>query len=618
VRGWLLLAAVRTWQSQPPVTGRAMTCLVSVACRRRHFAAGSGWLAGLDCLTRVKGGIRRVQAGTVTVKGVRYCGCGQRLARDHVGERCGVCERAAAQRELVAPQVPAEFWDTPAFGDAFDAQHMGMVARAYRRHPFHVAAYGAGGIPQTLLGGWLGLTQAQVSRLENGPPFRNLDTLAQWARVLQIPPGLLWFKLPGSQSPIRSVIGPPGLPAPALTDLVAAGIGLTGDGMNFRWAETDHAVRANHGEWLAVRRNLRRNRADLTHLVSELYPDSARLADTGILMPGSWRLQKPVDLSSVRLEWQERAPAPRITGQHEETLRLRPLVTQAQRYTRYHRAVRDLDRPRLFENRLCYRLIDVGVAEGDHAAPALAVGGMSYFDMIDVGEALAHEAALVAVDRYSNLHRDLLDWASLPFRRLAADPFDLVAYPLMLSVSTLTVRRSPAGCTFLLLRRDPARVAVAGGMLSVFPTGVFQPASVGSHGSEDFDLWRNIMREYSEEYLGNPEHDGDGPPIDYENDEPFKSLDLALSAGRLRVLCLGLGIDALNYVGDVFTIVVFDSDVFDQVFGRMVEENDEGSVDRQVFTFDDHTIKQLLQTEPLAPSGAACLHLAWQHRDSFL
>src|SRR5256885_11687777 len=34
------------------------------------------------------------------------------------------------------------------------------------------------------------LTQAQVSRIENGPPIRNLDTLAHWARVLRIPPDL--------------------------------------------------------------------------------------------------------------------------------------------------------------------------------------------------------------------------------------------------------------------------------------------------------------------------------------------------------------------------------------------------------------------------------------------
>jgi len=122
------------------------------------------------------------------------------------------------------------------------------------------------------------------------------------------------------------------------------------------------------------------------------------------------------------------------------------------------------------------------------------------------------------------------------------------------------------------------------------------------------------MREYSEEYLGNPEHDGDGPPIDYDNEEPFRSLDAARRAGKIRVYCLGVGIDALNYVGDVLTVAVFDDDVFDDIFDSMVQQNEEGDVDREVFPFDGATIERLLTTQPLAPSGAACLYLAREHQ----
>lgn len=128
------------------------------------------------------------------------------------------------------------------------------------------------------------------------------------------------------------------------------------------------------------------------------------------------------------------------------------------------------------------------------------------------------------------------------------------------------------------------------------------------------------MREYSEEYLGNPEHDGDGPPIDYDHEEPFRSLDAARRAGSIRVYCLGVGIDALNYVGDVLTAAVFDGDVFDEIFDGMVLQNDEGEVEggnnREAFDFDQRTIQRLLAEEPIAPSGAACLHLAWQHKDA--
>ncbi|MGH3768071.1 MAG: helix-turn-helix domain-containing protein [Pseudonocardiaceae bacterium] len=92
---------------------------------------------------------------------------------------------------------------------AFAAQHMGQVARAYRLHPYHQTVYGPGGVSQGLLGQWLGLQQPQVSRIETGPPIRDLNTLVYWARVLGIPAGMLWFDLPGEtrQAALQSLGG---------------------------------------------------------------------------------------------------------------------------------------------------------------------------------------------------------------------------------------------------------------------------------------------------------------------------------------------------------------------------------------------------------------------------
>ena len=126
----------------------------------------------------------------------RYCRCGNRLAWNHGSALCGSCERQTVDHRAEPPTVSPAFWDTPALRDALAAQHIGRVARAYRRHSEFASRYGRGGVSQELLGTWLGLTQAQVSRIENGPPVRNLDTLVYWARVLRIPPHLLWFKLP--------------------------------------------------------------------------------------------------------------------------------------------------------------------------------------------------------------------------------------------------------------------------------------------------------------------------------------------------------------------------------------------------------------------------------------
>lgn len=95
--------------------------------------------------------------------------------------------------------MPPEFWDTDQFREAFAAQHMGWVARAYRTHPYHHTVYGPGGISQALLGQWVGLQQPHVSRFENSAPTQHLDNLRHCARVLRIPAELLWFDMPGEK-----------------------------------------------------------------------------------------------------------------------------------------------------------------------------------------------------------------------------------------------------------------------------------------------------------------------------------------------------------------------------------------------------------------------------------
>ncbi|MGH3915733.1 MAG: helix-turn-helix domain-containing protein [Pseudonocardiaceae bacterium] len=119
--------------------------------------------------------------------------------------------------------MPLEFWDTDQFREAFAAQHMGWVARAYRTHPHHHAVYGPGGISQTLLGQWIGLRQPHVSRFETGPSTHHLDTLRHWARMLHIPPELLWFDLPGEKRQRLAATEPaaPSLLTPASNGVLA-------------------------------------------------------------------------------------------------------------------------------------------------------------------------------------------------------------------------------------------------------------------------------------------------------------------------------------------------------------------------------------------------------------
>ncbi|MGH3402051.1 MAG: helix-turn-helix transcriptional regulator [Streptosporangiaceae bacterium] len=75
--------------------------------------------------------------------------------------------------------------------DALATWHMGRVIFAYRTHPWHPRP-----LSQETVGNWVGLTQTQLSRIENGRAPEELSKLVCWARILGIPGELLWFKLP--------------------------------------------------------------------------------------------------------------------------------------------------------------------------------------------------------------------------------------------------------------------------------------------------------------------------------------------------------------------------------------------------------------------------------------
>jgi tetratricopeptide (TPR) repeat protein len=127
----------------------------------------------------------------VNTKSARYCDCGTRLARDNPSSRCGACQAKARDLVVRSPEVPAKFWATDRMRDSLATWHMGRVVAAYRNHPFHGRP-----LPQETVAGWVGITQAQLSRIESGPPIKDLERLIEWARVLHIPTSLLWFKLP--------------------------------------------------------------------------------------------------------------------------------------------------------------------------------------------------------------------------------------------------------------------------------------------------------------------------------------------------------------------------------------------------------------------------------------
>jgi hypothetical protein len=377
----------------------------------------------------------------------------------------------------------------------------------------------------------------------------------------------------------------------------------------------DAGVARSQEGWRRTRRALNRQRPALTRQALQLYPPAARIGDTGLIAHPDWVPPVPVDLGAIELEYRAGAREPEIDGTEAETSLVRPRAGAVGRYERYTQAVRDLDPPGLFDNRTSWRMVELG---WEKESGRMAFGPTTYFAGLDVYESLAHEMACVHLGEDGLPASGPAVLCELPFRELVGEPFDLGRRSVLPSIDTLTVRRGSDGASFILHKRDPSRVAVAGGMLQVIPAGVFQPSSGLPAAQEaDFDLWRNMMREYAEELLGHPEHDGDGRPVRYD-DEPFRALDRARAEGKAVAWCLGFALDALTLVGEILTVVVFDADVFDELAGGFVDTNDEGLIVGTRIPFTEAGVRDVLSSGRIAPAGAGCIALAWQHRDRIL
>ncbi|WP_018681162.1 hypothetical protein [Actinokineospora enzanensis] len=316
------------------------------------------------------------------------------------------------------------------------------------------------------------------------------------------------------------------------------------------------------------------------------YP-ADRLAFGGLVL-GDWLLDKPIPLDDVTITLSEQHhPIPDF-GPTDHVL---PLRTEHERYPDYSSAVADLARPRLFENRLCYRLLDVSRDNG----LALTFGTTTYFELFNRKESLAHE----------------FKKNQFTLRESIGDPFDPAKQVLSAGIGTLTIRRDPRGHhRFLVHQRDGKTVADGMDICAVIPAGEFQPTTPDNL-RHDFSLWRNIMREFAEELLGFSEPQR---TVDYDREHPFTAFHKAYEDNELRVWHYGLIMDPLTLGAGQRTVAVIDSDAFDHLFADLVDTNEEGAV--RAVPFTEQSVADTLPR--MTGPSQTLLRLAWRDRDFLL
>jgi hypothetical protein len=386
-------------------------------------------------------------------------------------------------------------------------------------------------------------------------------------------------------------------------------------------------IERSQQRWRDERDYLNQHRHELTVALDHLYPADWRVAGTRLMARPQWQPARPVPLAGVTIDWRPDEPGPVIDPvQPDGSDGVRPLRADGTRFASYADALAALRPPRLLENRTCYRILDAR-AEGAPAVghPAQLTFGINrYFDLINTSEAVAHETAHQVLDQPGVR----LDRTNLPLRTAIGDPLALSRRSAPTGICTLILRRDrDAGTAQMFLHwRDPASVAVNGGLYQVAPAGMFQPSHEASWNLvNDLGLWRAIAREVSEELLGTSEDYGsDRAPIDYEGWPFFAALTAAQQAGTLHGYWLGVGVDPLTLDVDLLTALVFDAPLFDAEFGGLVAANDEGYLLRGHdpsdvgLEFTAGSVQRFTGTEAMQPAGAAVLALAWQHREALL
>lgn len=366
-----------------------------------------------------------------------------------------------------------------------------------------------------------------------------------------------------------------------------------------------HRSAKNAAEFDKVRQYVRSHQPELYSIA--LAGSSQSWIDSGIplLVKDGWLLKTPRSLDCISLKLVE-SDVPSIGAQPEASSRA-PLHGMR---VSYSDALATRPEGEGLFNGALYRPIQV---EGTRGGLRITCTKGFYFDYLDNGEALAFEAGARLLKGKAPL--------AGPRRKAVADPFDLSLRPTSLGVNTLTIRKGVNGeVGFYMHKRSGSHVVNEEDQVGLAPAGEFTPSDISYEAMKaDFSVWRNIMREYAEEFLGVPESRGrGGRTLDYENDAPFAELSAARDCGALNVWTFGVAIDPLCFKPELLTVCIFAADAFDEIFADMTSSNDEGTLlvgpSRHGIPFTGQNVKLYADNEGTSLAAAASLTLTWRHR----
>lgn len=349
-----------------------------------------------------------------------------------------------------------------------------------------------------------------------------------------------------------------------------------------------------------TREVLRRNASNLRRQGSAHLTSNDEIP---LLVRQSWLPSKPIPLENIELQFK---PDPGVKiGLYPRKL---PRYG-GKKYTKYSDAITDLDKPKVFDNRSQYRLIQIADTKLSFSEKKY-----SYFDKIEYGEYLMLELSQDNLSKWGVFRRSNR-------KRLLKRLQQPADYIVLAGISTLTMIHDGTDLRIIMHLRGKSETAYAMGTFHVIPAGEFQPSCLAPNSfKEDFNLWKNIMREYAEELLCMDEYSGNSTiPINY-NVKPFTSLERERAANNIKAFYLGTGLDPITFQGEILTAVVFKEETFNKIFQNVCTENSEGKIITDKYKWG----RQFTQEEydsyrdaNIHATGETILNIAWKNRKLF-
>jgi|GEM_PF-4532488 len=275
-------------------------------------------------------------------------------------------------------------------------------------------------------------------------------------------------------------------------------------------------------------------------------------------------------------------------------------------------------RPRLF-NAPTYQLLDFGaMPEAFH----FVCCRNKYYSYMNSCELLHFEfarAVWMQFIRHGKKPEDQkLRQLKVPLRK-AVDVFSFGNRCVGIGISTLLIEKDGDQFQFLKHKRSSSAIIEAIDTEHVVPAGTFQPRrEMPLSKDPDFDIYRNILREFGEELLGHKDmEEVKADTVDIIEDRRISGLHKLFVDGHAKAFFLGWGLDPLTTKAEFLTAVIVNVRKLRAGYRKFkFKDNWEGR--HSPVPFNEEEIVDFVDGSFTQPAGAGCAKLAWENRDQLL